>query len=109
VSFITVSDKDIKSNGIYNLNTNKIKWNCIVQNLEYNFYREKILNFEKGEFNGKVVLRYTYRSTPINNRPINCKDNTSKRGKGSFDILFSLANILKKFFTFKRVVASDHR
>lgn len=108
-SFITISDKDIKSNGTYNPNTNKIKWNCIVESLEYNFSREKLLNSEKGEFSGKVILPYTYISTPINNRPINCKDNTSKSVKGSFNILFSLANILKKFFTFKGVVASDQR
>ncbi|WP_250674606.1 leucine-rich repeat domain-containing protein (plasmid) [Paraclostridium ghonii] len=95
-SFIAICDKEIKNNGIYSQNTNKIKWSCIVDRLEYNFYIKKMINSKKSEFSGKVVLPYTYRTAPINNKSTNGKNNDSENVKNPFNVLFSITNIFKK-------------
>lgn len=106
-SFIHILDKDISSNGIYNIDSNTILWNDIYENLEYHFSIKKIMNSEKSEFSGKVVLPYKYISTPINKIHDKCKDNNSVTKRDSFKKDFSLINMLKKIFTFTGVAIND--
>ena len=106
-SFIHILDKDISSNGIYNIDSNTILWNDIYENLEYHFSIKKIMNSEKSEFSGKVVLPYKYISTPIDEIHDKCKDNNSVTKRDSFKKDFSLINMLKKIFTFTGVAIND--
>ncbi|WGX77522.1 hypothetical protein QJS64_19840 (plasmid) [Paraclostridium bifermentans] len=76
-SFIHILDNDISSNGIYDIDSNTILWNDVCENLEYHFSIKKILNSEKSEFSGKVVLPYKYIATPIDKIHDKCKDNNS--------------------------------
>lgn len=106
-SFIHILDKDISSNGIYNIDANTIRWNDVYENLEYHFSIKKIMNSEKSEFSGKVVLPYKYISTPIDKIHAKCKDNNSVTKRDSCKKNFSLINRLKKLFTFTGVAIND--
>ncbi len=106
-SFIHILDNDISSNGIYNIHSNTILWNDIYENLEYHFSIKKIMNSEKSEFSGKVVLPYKYIATPIDKIHDKCKDNNAITKRDSFKKDFSLINMLKKIFTFTGVAIND--